>query len=91
MLFSLTLNIDENVIKIYNHKKIELFYYDLIDIALESSRYIDQSKKYHFVLKVAIVGPEDHLPFITLFDLYAIVSISLIKLGKTSNPTYSIK
>ncbi len=40
MLFSLALSIDENVIKVYNKKKVKFFYQNLIDITLKRDEYI---------------------------------------------------
>ncbi len=44
MIFFFDFSIDEDVIKVYYHKNIKLFYQDLVDIVMKSSQYIDQSK-----------------------------------------------
>ncbi len=83
MLSSFTFGIDEGIIEVHYHKNVELLYQDLIDIALERSRYIGQSKKHHLVFEMAIAGPEGCFPFIAFSDPHLIVDISQIKLGET--------
>ncbi len=76
MFISLALSINENVIELHNNKDVKLFCQDLIDVALESCRYISQSKRHYLVLEVVIVNSKGHLLFITFFDLYPMISIS---------------
>ena len=90
MLFSLIFVIDEDVIKIYYHKDVKLFCQNLANVALECGRCIDQLKRHHRVLKMAIAGFKDCLPFISFPDFYLMIGINQIKLGKTSNPAQSI-
>ncbi len=85
MLFSF--DIKENVIKIHYHENIEFFCQDLIDVALESGRYIDQSKNHHLALEMAIAGHEGCFSFIIFSDLYPMISIGQIELGETLSPT----
>ena len=40
MFLVLVLGIDEDIIEVYYHKNVELFYQNLVDIALESGRCI---------------------------------------------------
>ncbi len=87
MLLAFAFNIDENIIKVYYHKNVELLHQDLIDIALEYSRYIDQSKKHDLVFEVTIVDLEGRLPFIAFSDLYSMVDIGQLELGEMPNPT----
>ena len=75
MIFSFVFSIDENIIKVYYYKKIELFYQNFVDIVLEHSWYIDQSKKHHLILKIAVTDLEGYFLFISFFDLYLIISI----------------
>ena len=82
MCFSFGLSINDNIIKIYHYKDVELFCYDLIDIALKSSWCISQSKRYYLILKVAIVGSEGCFLFITFYDPHLMISIGLIELDK---------
>ncbi len=51
MLFSFTFGIDEDVIKVPYHENVEFLYQNLVDVALESGRCVDQSKKYHLYSK----------------------------------------
>ncbi len=87
MLVSFTFGVDKNVIKVHYHKNVEFPYQDLIDVALESGRYIDQSKKDHLVFEIAIAGPEDCLLFIAFSDPHSMVGIGPIKLGETLSLT----
>ena len=87
MLFAFAFGIDENVIKVYYHEYVELFYQDLIDVALERNWYVSQSKKHYLVLEMAIVSPKSHFPFIVFLDLHLMVDIGQIELDKTSSPT----
>lgn len=76
VLFSLTLNIDENVIKVYNNENVKFPCQDLNDINLEHSWYISQSKRHHPILKVAIADPKSYLLFIAFSNSHPIVGIS---------------
>ena len=90
MFFSLGFGIDEDVIKIYYYENVKLFYKNLVNVALERSRCVGQSKKYHLILEMAIAGPEDCFSFISFFDLHPIIGIGQIELGETSSPTQLI-
>ncbi len=87
MLFALALSINEDVIKIHNHKNVELLCQDLVDITLECSWYIGQTKRHDLVLEVTIAGSESRLPFIAFPDPYLMISIGQVELGETSSPT----
>ena len=82
MFFSLVFGIDEDVIKVYYHKNIELFYQNLINVALKCSRYIDQCKKHYLILEIIVAGFESHFSFISFSDLHLIIDLSQVKLGK---------
>ena len=75
MLFIFDLNVDENVIEVYYHKNVELFYRELVDITLECGRCIDLSKRYHLVLKIVIADFEGPLLFVFFPNLYLMVGI----------------
>ncbi len=87
VLFAFVLGVDEDVIKIHYDENVELLCQDLVDIALKCGRCVGQSKRHHLVLKMAIAGPEGHLPFISFLNPHLMVGISQIKLGKTLSPT----
>ncbi len=82
---------DEDIIKVYYYKTIDVLCQNLIDVALERGRRIDQSKRHHLVLKMAIVGFEGYFSFIAFSELHLIVGMGQIKLGKMLSPTYSIQ
>ena len=69
-------DINKNIVEIYNNKNIKLFHKDLIYVALESGRYINQFEKYYLVLKVAITVSKKCFSFITFLNSYLIVDIS---------------
>ncbi len=80
------MGIDEDIIEVYYYKNVELLFQDLIDIALECSRCVNQSKKHHLVLGMAIAGLEGHLLFITFPDPHLMISIGQIELSETLSP-----
>ena len=75
MLFAFAFGLDEDVIEVYYHKNIELFYQDLVDIALKHDRYVSQSKRHYLVLKIAIAGPESRFSFVSFPNPYLMVGI----------------
>lgn len=75
MFSSLTLNVDENVIKIYYYKNVEFLYQDFINIALKRSLCIGQTKRYYLVLKVAVIYLKSRLPFIAFSYSYSMIGI----------------
>ncbi len=87
MLFTLALGVDEDVIEVYYHENVELLCQDLVNIALECSRYVGQSKRHHLVLKMAIAGLENRLSLVSFSNPHSMVGIGQIKLDKTSSPT----
>ncbi len=54
MLFALTLGIDEDVIKVYYHKNVELLRHYFVDITLKDGWRIGQSKRHDLIFKVTI-------------------------------------
>ena len=86
VFFALTLGINKDVIKIHYYKNVELFCHNLVDIILECRRCVDQSKKHDQVLEVIIAGLEGRFLFVSLPDLYLMVGIDQVKLGKISSP-----
>ena len=75
ILFAFILVVDEDIIEVHYHKNVEFFYQNLVDIALKYARCIGQSKKYHLILKMAIVGPEGCFSFILFPNLHLMVDI----------------
>lgn len=69
------LSLSKDVIEVYNNENVELFCKDLVDVALEHGRCLDQSKKYYLVFQVFITGLEGCLSFITFFDSYLMIDI----------------
>ncbi len=87
MLFAFILGVNEDIIKVHYAKNVELLYQDLIDIALEFSQCVGQSKRHDLIFKVTIVGPEGRFPFIAFPAPHSMVGIGQIELDKTSSPT----
>lgn len=75
LFFSLIFCINEDVVEIHDNKVIELFYHNLIDIALKDGQCVGQPKRYHLVLEVAIVDLEGHLLFIAFYNSHLMVGI----------------
>ncbi len=86
ILFAFALGVDKDVIEVHYHKNAELFCQDLVDIGLERGRCVGQSKKHHLVLKMAIVGFESHLLFVSFPNPHLMVGISQIELGEMLSP-----
>ena len=75
VFFSLALNIDENIIKVYDNKDIKLFYQNLVDIVLKYGWCIGPAKKHYLILEIAVMGLESHLLFIAFFDFHIMIRI----------------
>ena len=90
MLFVFAFGVDEDVIKVHYHKNVKLFCQNLIDVVLKHGQCIDQSKKYHLVLKMAIASFESHFSLIAFPNTFSIVGIGPIKLGEMSSQIYLI-
>ena len=86
MFFTLVFGVDEDVIKVYYHKNIKLFYQDLIDITLKHGRYIGQSEKHDLIVKVTIVSLEGRFLFVAFSDPHSMLGIGQVKLDETSSP-----
>ncbi len=87
VLLVFAFGIDEDVIKVHYYKNVELLCQNLVDIALECDRCVDQSERYDLVLEVVIAGPEGRLSFIAFSDPHLMVGIDQIKLGEMLSPT----
>ncbi len=87
MLFAFALDIDDYVIEIHYYKNVKLLCQDLVDIALEYSRCVGQSKRYYLVLEMSIAGLKGRLPFDSFPNPHSMVCIGQIKLGEMSNPS----
>ena len=87
MFFTFAFGINEDVIGVHYHKNVEFFCHDLINVVLERSQYISQSKKHHLVFKIAIVALKGHLLFIAFSNPYLIIGIYENELGETLSPT----
>ena len=85
MLLIFAFGVDKDVIEVHYHKNVELFCQDLIDIALEHSQCISQSKRYHLVFKMTITASKGRFPFIAFSDSHLMVGIDEIELDKTPN------
>ena len=75
MLFAFALGIDEDVIEVHYYKNVKLFCQDFINIALKRGRCINQFKRHHLILEIAIAGPESRLPFVSFLNSHLMVGI----------------
>ena len=48
------IEINQNIVKIYNKKNIEIFDKNLVNIILEANRNIKKTKKHYLILKMLV-------------------------------------
>ena len=82
MSLAWVLGVDEDVIEVNNDENIKFLGQDLVNIALEAGRCVEQPKKHYLVLEIAVSSLESRLPFIALFYPYPLVSIFEVELGE---------
>ena len=87
MSLALVFSVDENVIEVKNYKNIEFLGQDLVNIALEASRYVGQLQRHYLILEMAVSSLESRLLFIALFYPYSMLSTHKIKLDKLFGST----
>lgn len=75
-------DIDQDILQVYNHKNIKLLGKNIIDITLQASRSIRESKKYELVLKVAMLSPKIYLLSIAFINSHLIISTSQFQLSE---------
>ena len=88
--FFFVLVLDKNIIQIYNNKDIKFFCKDLIDIALEYYRSLDQSKKHYLLPKIIVSGPENCFSLIFFANSHPVIGTCEIELGKLPSLQQSI-
>ncbi len=76
MLLTFAFGIDEDVIEVHYYENFGFLYQDLVDVTLECSQCISQSKRHDLLLKVAIAVTEGRFPFIIFPDPHLIVGIN---------------
>ena len=81
MFFVFVFGVDKDIIKIHYHENVEFLYQNLINVALKCGQCVDQSKRHHLILKIAIAALESRLPFIFFLDPYLMIGIGQIKLN----------
>lgn len=69
-------NIDQDIVKIYYDKDVELFSKDLIDVTLKTCRSIRKSKKHVLVLEIAVLDTKNSLLFVTLSNPHHVLGTS---------------
>ena len=77
-MFFLILRIDKDIVQVNNNKFIEDSSHGLIDICLECSRCITQTKWHNGVFKLSISSVEHHLPFITSTNVDTVVGVTQV-------------
>ena len=80
--FFLILNINKDIIPIYNNKDIKLFRKDFINIALEICRSIDQLTRHYLILEMIISSPKSYFLLISFANSYPVIGTCEVKLGK---------
>ena len=73
MSLAFVLYINDDVVQVNNDKDIQLCGQDFIDITLEASRYIGETKKHDLVLKMTVLSLKNRLPFITFRDSHPMI------------------
>src|SRR6202041_517464 len=72
--------VDQDVVEVGNTKVIKIFLQCAVDIRLERSRGVRQSKRHDKVLKMTIARPKGSFPFFTESNSEKIVGCSEIDL-----------
>ena len=90
MLFASAHDVDEDNIEVHYNKNVELFYQNLVDMALECGWYVNKSEIHHLIFEMAIAGLKGHLLCVSLPNRYLMVGIRKIELGEISSPTKSV-
>ena len=83
--------IDKNIIQINNEKDIELLSQDFIDIALEASWHVGQTKRHYLILKMTVSSLKSRLLFVTFFDPHLVMGTNQIQLCKSFDTAYTIE
>ena len=76
------LSIDQDIVQVYNNKDIKFLGWDLIDITLEGSRRVRETKRYDLILKVAISSLKSRFLLVTFSDSHLMVCVGYIELGE---------
>lgn len=82
MWLACLLGIDQDVVRIYDDKDIELFSEDFADIALKTGWRVGESERYDLVLKMAVLGTKGSLPLITFSDSHPVIGNGQVQLGE---------
>lgn len=85
------INIDQDIIQVDDHTNIQLLSQNLIDVLLKAYWQIRKAKQHHLILKMTIFDAKNRLLLIFFINLYHVVSISQIKLGKLLSLTQLIQ
>ena len=75
-------SINKDIIEIKDDKDIKLLSQDLIDVSLETGRWIKEPKKHYLILKVAVSSLESHFIFIAFFNSHLMVSTCEFELSE---------
>lgn len=75
-------NINQDIIQIKNNKDIKLFSKNIVNVSLEASWNVRQTKKHHLIFKVTIPNVKCCLLLITFLNFYLMISISQVQLSK---------
>lgn len=84
-------DVDQNVIQVYNDKNVQLFGQNLVDIPLNTGQRIDQVKSHDLALEIALFSLECCLLFINFLNWHPMVHISQFEHGETLGPTQLIQ
>lgn len=70
------MNINYNIIQIYNNKIVKFFSKDFTNIILKIGYYVRKNKEYNWVFKITILGLKNNILFVVFWNFYLIIGIS---------------
>jgi hypothetical protein len=83
--------VDKNVIKENKHKPAQLWSEDVVHQSLKGRRGVEEAKRHHQELEVAMMSPKRRLGDIIRVHPHLVVARSKVKLGEEARPCSSSK
>ena len=68
------LNIDQNVVSIYDNKNIKFFSKNLVDIVLKTGWSMGKAKRHNLILEIVIPSLKSSLLLISFSNFYLVVN-----------------
>ena len=67
------LDVDQNVVQIYNNENVKLLSEDLVNVPLEASQWVEKAKRHDLILEEAVPSSESGLSFIAFSNPHPLV------------------